>query len=666
MANIATTAVTASRPLGDNEWHVQKSGNDERAREQAIRVPALNKTRGIKDMGYVKLTRPHQPDKYLYGCVRCDGNQPDQVELNATQRQLLGAEVGDVVLYEPVRAKDIAAVKRIVFHVEWNKEEKQKVGELQLAELMRPYVLAQVLHRGQELVYPRDLVFEREANPRRKALKCTVEYIEGDKPEQELEYGRWSEQTECVFSGDCIRPNRLLKISDVSFESIGVGGMTAQFEELFQKCFLMRAIPKHVYARMGLTHVKGVLLYGPAGTGKTRIARSLSTILNCEPPKIVNGAELFNKFVGESERQVRELFAPAEANPDKLYMIVFDEFDAMARQRGGSSSSTGVGDSVVNQLLSKIDGVNPINNVILVGLTNRIDLIDKAILRPGRFEVHIEIGLPDEAGRREIFLIHTAEMRKNKIIEEDKWDVHELSRLSENMTGAEIESCVKNATTSALRELVDLNHLSASVAATEHVHITMDHFRHALAAIVPAFGARSQQLSRILHCPSSELSKEYADQVLELDDEIAQFRANPDRHLLNVLITGSVRSGKTYLAAHTAKQLGFRFTQYLCANDLVSATEAERMNRITQLFYDAQKCEESCVIVDDVDLLTQYTPPNYFSNAMFQLFKTLLGTQVVRGKMIVILCSNYYEDLCEKNVFDRIHTTVTLPPQGAS
>ena len=149
-----------------------------------------------------------------------------------------------------------------------------------------------------------------------------------------------------------------------------------------------------------------MLLYGPPGTGKTLIARQIAKALNCETPKIINGPEIFDKYVGESEKKVRELFAEAEADQEQygdesnLHIIILDEIDAICKQRGSAgSASTGVSDTVVNQLLSKIDGVNALNNILLIGMTNRKDMIDEAVLRPGRLELHIEISLPDERGR---------------------------------------------------------------------------------------------------------------------------------------------------------------------------------------------------------------------------------------------------------------------------
>jgi vesicle-fusing ATPase len=150
-----------------------------------------------------------------------------------------------------------------------------------------------------------------------------------------------------------------------------------------------------------------MLLYGPPGTGKTLIARQISKALHCEEPKIVNGPEIFDKYVGGSEKKIRELFEPAEkdmktfGDESKLHIIIFDEIDAICRARGSTGSSgTGVNETVVNQLLSKMDGVDSLNNILVIGMTNRKDMIDEAMLRPGRLEIHLEIGLPDERGRK--------------------------------------------------------------------------------------------------------------------------------------------------------------------------------------------------------------------------------------------------------------------------
>ena len=179
-------------------------------------------------------------------------------------------------------------------------------------------------------------------------------------------------------------------LSDFDFEKLGIGGLDAEFNQIFRRAFASRIWPAHVIKQLGINHVRGMLLFGPPGCGKTLIARQIGKVLNAREPKIVNGPEILNKYVGGSEEKVRELFAEAEkeqlemGDNSMLHIIILDEMDAICKTRGSSSSNTGVSDSVVNQLLSKIDGVDSLNNILLIGMTNRKDMIDDALLRPGR------------------------------------------------------------------------------------------------------------------------------------------------------------------------------------------------------------------------------------------------------------------------------------------
>ncbi|KAJ2818361.1 transport between ER and Golgi ATPase protein, partial [Coemansia furcata] len=150
---------------------------------------------------------------------------------------------------------------------------------------------------------------------------------------------------------------------DFKFEDLGIGGLDTEFSNIFRRAFASRIFPPDLVDKLGIQHVKGILLYGPPGTGKTLMARQIGKMLNSVDPLIVSGPEILNKFVGQSEENVRKLFEPAEkeyrerGEESQLHIIILDELDAICKQRGSRSDSTGVGDSVVNQLLAKMDGV---------------------------------------------------------------------------------------------------------------------------------------------------------------------------------------------------------------------------------------------------------------------------------------------------------------------
>ena len=201
-----------------------------------------------------------------------------------------------------------------------------------------------------------------------------------------------------------------------------------------------------VFAHVGAKPPKGILLHGAPGTGKTLLAKAVAT--EAEANFIsVKGPEFFSKWVGESERAVRETFRKAkQAAP---CIVFFDEIDAIAASRGLGEADTGVGERVISQLLSELDGLEELHNVTVIAATNRPDLVDPALLRPGRFDRLLLIPAPDLAARKQILQIHT----KGKPLAKDV-DLDDLARRADGMTGAEIAGLCNEAAMLAIREYV--------------------------------------------------------------------------------------------------------------------------------------------------------------------------------------------------------------------
>jgi transitional endoplasmic reticulum ATPase len=194
---------------------------------------------------------------------------------------------------------------------------------------------------------------------------------------------------------------------------------------------------------MGITPHKGILLYGPPGTGKTLLAKAVATESSANFIS-VKGPEVLSKWVGESEKAIREIFKKArQAAP---CIVFFDEVDSIAPHRGEHYDS-GVTERMVNQLLSEMDGLVSLKNVVVIAATNRPDMLDLALLRPGRFDRNVYIPLPDMRAREEIFKVHT---RKMPVAEDVHFSV--LAEKTEGYTGADIEAICREAALNALRE----------------------------------------------------------------------------------------------------------------------------------------------------------------------------------------------------------------------
>ncbi len=222
-----------------------------------------------------------------------------------------------------------------------------------------------------------------------------------------------------------------------------IGGLTEEIREVKEVIELPLKNPK-LFEKVGISPPKGILLYGPPGTGKTLLAKAVAHSTQATFIEVV-GSELVQKFIGEGAKLVKEMFNLARSKAPTIIFI--DEIDAVAAMRMETGTS---GEREVNrtfmQLLAEIDGFKPLDNVKIIGATNRIDILDKAMIRPGRLDRLIEVRLPDLEGRLEIFKVHSKRMNLDKV------KPQELAEKMENFSGAEIKATCTEAGYFAIRE----------------------------------------------------------------------------------------------------------------------------------------------------------------------------------------------------------------------
>jgi len=268
----------------------------------------------------------------------------------------------------------------------------------------------------------------------------------------------------------------LVEIPDVKWED--VGGLEDVKAELAEAVEWPLKYPE-IFDALETEPPRGILLFGPPGTGKTLLAKAVAN--ESESNFIsVKGPELLSKWVGESERGVRQVFRKArQAAPS---IIFFDEIDALMPKRGAYIGSSHVTESVVSQILTELDGLEELNNVVVLGATNRPDMLDEALLRPGRLDRMIYVPPPDREGRKKIFEVY---LRNREILANDV-DIDELVERTEGYVGADIEALVREAKISAMREFIAMTAKKSEEErrqAVGNVMITKKHFEDALSRV---------------------------------------------------------------------------------------------------------------------------------------------------------------------------------------
>ena len=451
-------------------------------------------------------------------------------------------------------------------------------------------------------------------------------------------------------NGVCtIKPETALHISEhitedeergadyVTYEEIG--GLDREIQRVREMVELPLRHPS-LFKRLGIDPPKGVLLRGPPGCGKTLLARAVAN--ESEAFFIsINGPEIMSKFYGESEKKLRNIFIEAEEKSPSIIFI--DEIDAIAPKR---ETVTGeVERRVVAQLLALMDGLHSRGRVIVIGATNRPNSLDPALRRPGRFDREIEIKVPNEKGRREVFQIHTRNMPLDK-----KISLKEFANITHGFVGADISAVCREAAMSALRRYlphIDLESEIIDPELLEQIEVTKADFEEALKEVMPS-GIREvfveipnvtwDQIGGLEDLKQKLI--ESVDWPLSHPNIFERMGITPPRGLL---LYGPPGCGKTLLARAVANESKANFIS-IKGPELLSKYVGESEKAIREVFRKAKMAAPCIIFFDEFDSIApsrgRYTSDSGVSEKVLSQFLTELDGLEVKKDIVVIAATN--------------------------
>ncbi len=384
--------------------------------------------------------------------------------------------------------------------------------------------------------------------------------------------------------------------ADVTYDDIG--GMAQTIDQLREMVELPLRYPE-LFQRLGVDPPKGVLLHGPPGTGKTRLARAVANESDASF-FLINGPEIMGSAYGESEKRLREVFEEANANAPSIVFI--DEIDSIAPKRDRVSGEAEK--RLVAQLLTIMDGLEARAHVVIIAATNRPEAIDEALRRPGRFDREIIIGVPDERGRREILGIHTRGMPLA-----DNVDLNELARITYGFVGADMAALVREAAIEAVRRIMpklNLEERTIPPEVLDNLSVLRADFNEALKRVQP-----SAMREVMVQAPQVRWSDVGGldDAQMRLKEGVELPLKNPDafrrlgiRPAKGFLLYGPPGTGKTLLAKAVAREAEANFIATK-SSDLLSKWYGESEQQIAKLFARARQVAPCVIFIDEIDSL---------------------------------------------------------------
>ena len=406
---------------------------------------------------------------------------------------------------------------------------------------------------------------------------------------------RITENTEVALNPKAVEISEE-NIPEISYEDIG--GLSEEIRKIREMVEIPMKHPE-IFERLGIEPPKGVLLHGPPGTGKTLLAKAVANESEANFI-LLNGPEIMSKFYGESEKKIRDIFEEAEKTAPTIIFI--DELDAIAPKREEVSGE--VERRVVSQILTMMDGLNGRGKVIVIGATNRVNAIDPALRRPGRFDREIEVGVPGKDGRLQILKIHTRGMPLKNV------KLEELASLTHGFVGADLESLAKEAAMNVLRKYLPQMKLDGEEQIPQEILekliISQEDFRDALKVVRPS--AMREVLVETpninwedvggLEETKQEL-KEAVEWPMKYPDSFKRMGIRPSR---GILLYGPPGTGKTLLAKAVAKESEANFIQ-VKGPSLLSMWVGKSEEGMRKIFERARQVAPCVIFFDEVDSL---------------------------------------------------------------
>jgi len=443
-----------------------------------------------------------------------------------------------------------------------------------------------------------------------------------------------------------IKVNKRVAVLNVSGGVVtydDVGGLTDEIQRIREMVELPIKHPE-LFHRLNIDPPKGVLFYGPSGTGKTLMAKAVSQESNANFI-IINGPEIMSKFYGASEGRLREIFREAEENAPSIIFI--DEIDSIAPKRMDTSGE--VERRVVSQLLSLMDGLRGRGEIICIGATNRINSLDEALRRPGRFDREIEFGVPNVKGRKEIFQIHTRGMP----LEEDV-KLDEYSEITHGFVGADIMAVCREAAMFSLRRILPKINLDEPIPSEiiQELNIRDDDF-------VKATNMTEPSAMREVMVEIPDASWEDIGGLEEIKEELREavewplkypklFEKAGIRPLNGILLFGPPGCGKTLLAKAIANESKCNFIA-IKGPEIFSKWVGESERAVREIFRKARQAAPSIIYFDEIDAISAgrgaYESTHTFASIVNQILVEMDGIENRKG--IVTIASTNRPDIVD-------------------